>query len=71
MHDHIGSKKNQPPASEKKIRPLLGEQTSRILEPSPQGLISSSKNSTFQKGHILKNLAEQLQIYSFLWNAEP
>ena len=28
------------------MRPIFGEQTPRILEPSPQGLISSTRNST-------------------------
>ena len=34
-------KKISSPISEKKMRPIFGEQTSQILEPSPQGLISS------------------------------
>ena len=41
MGEGFKAKKNQPPTSEKKMRPIFGEQTSRILEPSPQGLISS------------------------------
>ena len=32
------------------MRPIFGEQTSRILEPSPQGLISSVLNGPTAKG---------------------
>ena len=35
------------------MRPIFGEQTSRILEPSPQGLIASILNHKFMKIKML------------------
>ena len=54
--------------------PLFGEQTSRILEPSPQGLISSNykknkyiinKNLGMYTNHDQKNRSEAIRIIDY------
>ena len=56
------------------MRPIFGEQTSRILEPSPQGLISSNykknkyiinKNLGMYTNHDQKNRSEAIRIIDY------
>ena len=56
------------------MRSIFGEQTSRILEPSPQGLISSNykknkyiinKNLGMYTNHDQKNRSEAIRIIDY------